>query len=711
MSINDVNLDFIKSRYPIKKAFKNIQKVTNTGKTIPFEDIDISLYRKQANCVSFITSTNRIHAWVLVLAERLYGVLNLSDEYNVVWVDKAGADGCAQTEFCVHDGNAESEDGDDFLYKVIVYLSCGKVMVQGKRFKDWCDEEFALCLAAVNKTASEDISEQTIPKCVDDEDQIPYKDLEQINIGMDSDLSNNDIDSEQTNNKMDSEQTNNSNDPEQTNNMMVSAQTNNRMDVLEQALVNVTEKVTQMCSVLQIQVQENTNKTMAHKINKIEDSVARLGKNLDLLIAAQESNERPQDSDRVEALETSIIEKNKTLETVTSMAKDMEMAHKREIDRIEKENSHLRKQLRDKDLVAEKLEKEKQELRDECLELNTKMSENVKGYEQRLKDKDNTNRDLQERLRTALYESNGEPWSIKQPRVPSTQASINNDNGSPDQRLSKSQANPVNVNGRQKQPNEEQHETWAAVAQRNSESEVIFVRDDKESEQITIIHDSILNDLISERFTARTGKTARKMKASTITEACGLINDDYQADTTIIHVGVNDLRETSAETAFKHYKELLVKLKQKTKNCVVSLVIPSSDSLLNDKITLFNTLVVEHVRQPINKDVIPEYTKYSFNRNLGFKGTPKSSLYRDSVHVNDKGLALLIGNIKACTFSRQQKDGTTNSQHRRRGHGRFTKQNRQRQQTNNREQSQSSTANDLVAGIAKVFMDIISSHK
>ena len=54
------------------------------------------------------------------------------------------------TEFIVYE-NLDSDTQDDFLYKVIFYLTTGKVMIQGKAYNNWCREHFSQCLETVNE--------------------------------------------------------------------------------------------------------------------------------------------------------------------------------------------------------------------------------------------------------------------------------------------------------------------------------------------------------------------------------------------------------------------------------------------------------------------------------------------------------------------------------------------------------------------------------
>jgi hypothetical protein len=71
-----------------------------------------------------------------------------SDKFDIVWRERkeGKSDNISQTEFIVSDKLSTSDNEDDFIYKVIVYLSTGKVMIQGREWQHFCDHVFEKCL-------------------------------------------------------------------------------------------------------------------------------------------------------------------------------------------------------------------------------------------------------------------------------------------------------------------------------------------------------------------------------------------------------------------------------------------------------------------------------------------------------------------------------------------------------------------------------------
>jgi hypothetical protein len=67
----DTSTENLKTLYPVQGVYKARQK-SNNGRLLPFETIDKSIYKKQSNCVCFITSEKRIHAWIKEVVQTLF---------------------------------------------------------------------------------------------------------------------------------------------------------------------------------------------------------------------------------------------------------------------------------------------------------------------------------------------------------------------------------------------------------------------------------------------------------------------------------------------------------------------------------------------------------------------------------------------------------------------------------------------------------------
>lgn len=149
-SYRNLSIENLKTRYPVDHKYKLRQKNTS-GRLIPFEAIVPELYRANAHCACFITDENRVHAWISAIGNQLYNKYDTPDDnVTIMWEDTDRDNSPMATEFIVCE-NTDSNSEDDFLYKVIVYLTTGKILVQGKAYNQWCRELFPQCLQKVNE--------------------------------------------------------------------------------------------------------------------------------------------------------------------------------------------------------------------------------------------------------------------------------------------------------------------------------------------------------------------------------------------------------------------------------------------------------------------------------------------------------------------------------------------------------------------------------
>jgi hypothetical protein len=78
--------------------------------------------------------------------------LGSKSNFDVTWQDlKDKSSITVQTEFLVCDRSIKTENDDDFLYKLIFYLSTGKIMIQGKGYELFRDNIFKQCLSLVSE--------------------------------------------------------------------------------------------------------------------------------------------------------------------------------------------------------------------------------------------------------------------------------------------------------------------------------------------------------------------------------------------------------------------------------------------------------------------------------------------------------------------------------------------------------------------------------
>jgi hypothetical protein len=88
---------------------------------------------------------------------------------------------------------------------------------------------------------------------------------------------------------------------------------------------------------------------------------------------------------------------------------------------------------------------------------------------------------------------------------------------------------------------------------------------------VLMLHDSICRDIDIHRLLTNTDRKGFKRTTYTAQQFC---EDLIHATTTILHVGINDLKEMSVEEAFEMYETAVDKLLEKSDGLLLSLVIP-----------------------------------------------------------------------------------------------------------------------------------------
>ena len=77
----------ILSEFPESSLPKKLNKRTGKAKNALFEELDLNLYEKEANMVTFHTNIQRLYPWIKTLSTFYYDHLGNSDGYNIKWYD------------------------------------------------------------------------------------------------------------------------------------------------------------------------------------------------------------------------------------------------------------------------------------------------------------------------------------------------------------------------------------------------------------------------------------------------------------------------------------------------------------------------------------------------------------------------------------------------------------------------------------------------
>ncbi|CAG2246643.1 unnamed protein product [Mytilus edulis] len=163
---------------------------------------------------------------------------------------------------------------------------------------------------------------------------------------------------------------------------------------------------------------------------------------------------------------------------------------------------------------------------------------------------------------------------------------------------------------------------------------------------VIFMHDSICRFVDIDRLLLRSGKEGMRFTTYTIGDALGQVDMVSCAETIIIHVGINNLKNESAEEAFCKYTDLIEKALEKSELVVISLVLPSQIERLNVKIREFNERI-------LYKYDTADKIKVCKNSNFISNGNVVKKFYWDSFRLNKfEGVRVLAGNIRNTLFPR-----------------------------------------------------------
>ena len=128
---------------------------TTSAKPALFESIDLSLYQPSAKCAAFLTSESRLLRWIRVFKTRYFEYLN-SDAtgYKAVWKEQEAYSWRSKCEKIVIHLFDTSSTSEEQLVTLTVFISTGRILIQRKKYKEWCTAEFPVLLEIVNKVQS-----------------------------------------------------------------------------------------------------------------------------------------------------------------------------------------------------------------------------------------------------------------------------------------------------------------------------------------------------------------------------------------------------------------------------------------------------------------------------------------------------------------------------------------------------------------------------
>ena len=138
------------TRYQVD-AFKS----TTKSKAVPFEQLDFSIYKQSNKKVAFATSEERIILWIRSLYKRYYMGLRDHEHIRVRWEEQQSFNDKTKCDRIVlHLTNIENNSNENVI-TFTIYVSTGRINVQGKAFQEWGKKEFEKMMAIINNKKPE----------------------------------------------------------------------------------------------------------------------------------------------------------------------------------------------------------------------------------------------------------------------------------------------------------------------------------------------------------------------------------------------------------------------------------------------------------------------------------------------------------------------------------------------------------------------------
>ena len=131
-------------RYTVDKFHSSTR-----SKTVLFEKIDLAAYKSSAKVASFLTSEERLPLWIKTFMIRYFSHLNTMG-YRVTWQEQESYSCPTKSDkIILHIYDVENSD-EDQLVTISIFISTGRIMIQGKKFAEWSRDEFPTLLSIVN---------------------------------------------------------------------------------------------------------------------------------------------------------------------------------------------------------------------------------------------------------------------------------------------------------------------------------------------------------------------------------------------------------------------------------------------------------------------------------------------------------------------------------------------------------------------------------
>lgn len=138
------------SRYIIDQFNKS-----RSAKDVPFEALDFSIYSSASKTVAFVTSEDRLTKWINTMYHR-YSDAQDGGKLKMIWEESPSPNDASKTDKISIQLASVDEKITGNLLTIIIYVTTGRIQVQGKYLHQWGKHEFPALLNLINETGEPD---------------------------------------------------------------------------------------------------------------------------------------------------------------------------------------------------------------------------------------------------------------------------------------------------------------------------------------------------------------------------------------------------------------------------------------------------------------------------------------------------------------------------------------------------------------------------
>ena len=579
------------------------------SKDVPYEAIDVKLYKPRAKLVAFKTSEDRLTVWIKAIFTRYIDILrSLDDTVSSTW---------EEYDNLLQDGKADKialtiNQGKTKLFVLSIFVTTGRLQVQGSHYKEWSLYEFPLLLKMVNMfhKQQDDImindfqfnlfeDNATTTRTGVDNSSIHDDSSSDDDFSSDNDDDDDDGDVEEYDNANDNNVHENT-DKSQDDNKVIYKSKNACLDTLARTSLARLESDF-VDSKLAFENDITSIKQSLEEISILKDKIVGIEHSFKAQLLSFDSqyftecNIQHQDMKEKNADLASQVKK---LQTQLNLLNQNHSKLNEEIKNLKGENTNLKQELF---ILREISQKHENALDDNQLSQTSSLC-NVNI------DNEHTN-----------------PLKMQQGQTESTQAQ-NETNTSPVHIHPKKQQDHNPTTKAQKQPQHQSHTTKTEnTILILTDSNGKFIKPDLLHTEKKVIHQLVykisqINEVISQ-------ENIRSLKPNTV----------------LIHCGTNDLESQSVEQVYKETTDVLKKVKsQFNESTIMFSSLLSRRDAVNAKVTQLNSKMEYFCKQHSINLISNNHISYD-------------ELFRDRKHLNRRGFILFMKNLKSALYGTQKK--------------------------------------------------------